>query len=48
MYLTCGKTELKFDSIKVLIYNGDGFTMSYKRLENGKFKCYGIIIKQKS
>ncbi len=35
MFLFCGT---KLDRIKVLIYDGDGFTMLYKRLENGKFK----------
>ena len=35
MFLFCGT---RLDRIKVLIYDGDGFTMLYKRLENGKFK----------
>ncbi len=35
MFLFCGT---KLDRIKVLIYDGTGFTMLYKRLENGKFK----------
>lgn len=35
MFLFCGN---KLDRIKVLIYDGDGFSVLYKRLENGKFK----------
>ncbi len=35
MFLFCGT---KLDRIKVIVHDRDGFTMLYKRLENGKFK----------
>ena len=35
LYLFCGKRR---DRIKALLWEGDGFVMLYKRLENGNFK----------
>lgn len=35
LFLFCGKRR---DRIKVLLWEGDGFVLLYKRLENGSFK----------
>ena len=35
LFLFCGKRR---DRIKVLFWEGDGFVLLYKRLENGSFK----------
>lgn len=35
LFLFCGKRS---DRIKVLLWEGDGFILLYKRLENGSFK----------
>lgn len=35
LFLFCGK---KCDRIKGLLWDGDGFLLLYKRLDNGKFK----------
>ena len=35
LYLFCGKRR---DRIKILLWEGDGFVLLYKRLENGNFK----------
>ena len=35
LFLFCGKRR---DRIKVLLWEGDGFVLLYKRLENGNFK----------
>ena len=35
LFLFCGKRR---DRIKVLFWEGDGFVLLYKRLENGNFK----------
>lgn len=35
LFLFCGKRR---DRIKALLWEGDGFTLLYKRLENGSFK----------
>lgn len=38
LYLFCGKRR---DRIKGLLWEGDGFVLLYKRLENGNFKWPG-------
>lgn len=35
LFLFCGK---RCDRLKVLLWEGDGFVLLYKRLENGRFK----------
>ena len=35
LFLFCGKRR---DRLKVLLWEGDGFVLLYKRLENGSFK----------
>ena len=35
LFLFCGKRR---DRMKVLLWEGDGFVLLYKRLENGNFK----------
>jgi transposase len=35
LYMFCGR---RCDRIKVLLWEGDGFVLLYKRLENGKFQ----------
>ncbi len=35
IYMFCGK---RCDRIKVLLWEGDGFVLMYKRLENGRFQ----------
>ena len=35
LYMFCGR---RCDRIKVLFWEGDGFVLLYKRLENGKFQ----------
>ena len=35
LFLFCGKRR---DRIKVLLWEGDGFLLLYKRLENGNFQ----------
>ena len=35
LFLFCGKRR---DRLKVLLWEGDGFVLLYKRLENGNFK----------
>ena len=35
LYMFCGR---RCDRIKVLLWEGDGFVLMYKRLENGKFQ----------
>ena len=35
LYIFCGK---RCDRIKALLWEGDGFILLYKRLENGKFQ----------
>ena len=35
LYMFCGR---RCDRIKVLLWEGDGFILLYKRLENGKFQ----------
>lgn len=47
LFLFCGKRR---DRMKVLIWEGDGFLLLYKRLENGAFRWLmeGLEIEQKN
>lgn len=36
VFLFCGR---RHDRIKALYWQGDGFILLYKRLDNGKFRC---------
>lgn len=38
LFLFCGRRR---NSLKALIYEGDGFTLAYKRLTNGYFRWPG-------
>lgn len=35
IFMFCGRRK---DSIKALFWDGDGFSLLYKRLDNGKFR----------
>ncbi|WAJ24555.1 IS66 family insertion sequence element accessory protein TnpB [Lacrimispora xylanolytica] len=42
LFLFCGR---KWNRIKALFWEGDGFVSLYKRLENGTFQCQGHWLK---
>ncbi|MBR3601473.1 MAG: IS66 family insertion sequence element accessory protein TnpB [Lachnospiraceae bacterium] len=39
LFLFCGRNRTR---MKALLWEGDGFVLLYKRLENGSFKCLKI------